>query len=298
MAPAWQPNPDVEMQVPASTGQAPLTNVTTEQIQPVAEATMPTIDAAGASRLFIGIWDGVGIQENPHGEWPVAISITGGGLGEIVGTSVYLEQSCGGNLILQDFSDTEIVLLEQLTYGQAACADNGTIVLSGYDGATIQFTWNGIGPNGTPSSASGRLGRPDNAAPPDDSPPTSEAPSSSGTALPDTFAGTTWTGTGQQENPTNSWPVTVSLTGGNEGDVIGTIDYPTLGCGGEIVLTEVNVEDNFGSFWAQEHITYGQENCIDGGRFLFFLSEGAFLLNFDWTSPSGPTTATGQLEPN
>ena len=121
--------------------------------------------------------------------------------------------------------------------------------------------------------------------------------SASAVALPEPFVGTTWTGTGLQENPANTWPVTVVLDGGNEGEVIGTIDYPTLGCGGEIILTEVNTEDNFGSFWAQEHITYGQDNCIDGGQFLFHLSEGAFLLNFNWTSPSGPTTATGQLEP-
>jgi hypothetical protein len=296
MQPAWQPNSGVDMQVPTSTAQVPPTPATTEQIQPVAETTMPAIGATEATQRFIGNWSGIGIQENPHGEWPVGITITGGELGEIVGTSVYLEQSCGGDLILEDFSDTEIVLHEQLTYGQDACADNGTIVLSGYDGVTIQFTWNGIGPNDTPSSASGRLGRPDNAAPAD-STTVDQAPSSSGDALPETFVGTTWTGTGLQENPANTWPVTIALTGGNEGEVIGTIDYPTLGCGGEIVLIEVNTEDNFGSFQAQERITYGQDNCIDGGRFLFFLSEGAFLLNFEWTSPTGPTTATGQLEP-
>ena len=258
---------------------------------------MAPIDATAATQPFIGIWDGTGIQENPHGEWPVGISITGDGLGEIVGTSVYLEQSCGGNLILQEFSDTEMVLLEQLTYGQDVCADNGTIVLSDYDGVTILFTWNGIGPNGTPSSASGRLGRPDNAGPVDGSTSTGNAPQASGAALPDYWNGRSWTGTGLQENPENTWPVTVLFTGGNVGEIIGTIDYPTLGCGGEIILTEVNTEDDFGSFWAQEHITYGQDNCIDGGSFFFSLAESGLYLHFNWTSPSGPTTATGRLDP-
>jgi hypothetical protein len=296
MEPVWQPDAGVAMQTPTPGESAQTAPDKPEQSQPTEAATMPAIDASQGTLPFVGIWDGTGIQENPHGEWPVGIIITGGSVGEVVGTSVYSEQSCGGNLILQEISDTEMVLLEQLTYGQGACADNGTIVLSDYDGVTILFTWNGIGPNGTPSSASGRLGRPDNAGPVDSANSTGETTSASGVALQEPFVGTTWTGTGYQENPANTWPVTVVLDGGNEGDVIGTIDYPTLGCGGEIILTEVNTEDNFGSFWAREHITYGQDNCIDGGQFLFHLSEGAFLLNFNWTSPSGPTTATGQLE--
>lgn len=292
--PAWQPNPAVAMQLPASADPGPPTAVATE----AAETPLPDETGATVPDQYIRGWTGTGVQENPHGEWPLDIVISGGGIGEVVGYSGYPEQSCGGELILQDVQADAIVLHEQLTYGQTACSDGGTVTLSGVVLNTVQFTWNGIGPNGTPSSASGTLGYPDQAALHGDSSATGDAPQASGAALEEPFVGTTWTGTGYQESPANTWPVTITLTGGNEGEVVGTIDYPTLGCGGEIILTEVNTEDDFGSFWAQEHITYGQDNCIDGGRFLFHLSEGAFLLNFEWTSPSGPTTATGQLEPS
>jgi hypothetical protein len=90
--------------------------------------------------------------------------------------------------------------------------------------------------------------------------------------------------------------VTISFSGGAVGEVIGTIDYPTLGCGGELILVTV-YDDSFGAFQALERITYGQDNCIDGGTFVFTLSEGAFILNFRWESPSSATIATGRLDP-
>jgi hypothetical protein len=252
------------------------------------------------------------VQENPYGEWAVTIAITGGGVGDVVGTSEYPEEVCGGNLILQEVTADAIVMLEQLTYGQETCADNGTITLSGIDNVAVTFAWSGIGPYGTPSSAGGLLYRPDSATLPGDSTTTSPAPADSGSAAQSGYPGGdgpppndttqlnpnyigTFSGTGNQTDPDNVWPITVTFIGGRPGEVIGTVEYPTLGCGGELILVSINQFDEWGGFQVIERITYGHENCIDGGTFWFSTAESGIGITFGWESPTSATRASGHL---
>ncbi len=117
-----------------------------------------------------------------------------------------------------------------------------------------------------------------------------------GASLPERWVGTSWAGIGDQDEPVMSWPVAIAFTNGRVGEVVGTVDYPTLGCGGEIVLVSVS-GDEWASFEARERLTYGQDTCIDGGVAVFTSAEGAFRLVFRWQSPSGPTTALATLDP-
>jgi hypothetical protein len=300
MEPAWQPNASVAMERPASA-------VTSGSATEAASSGQPTPAPPSTTAVpndFIATWSGRGVQENPYGEWAVTISITGGGVGDVVGTSEYPEESCGGNLILQEVTADSIVLLEQLTYGQQTCADNGTITLSGVDGGGCQFAWSGIGPYGTPSSAGGTLSRPDSATGQPASAPTGGSPSQPGTQdgpppndttqLDPSYIGT-YSGTGKQTDPDNEWPITVTFTGGRPGEVIGTVEYPTLGCGGELILDSINANDEWGGFWVSERITYGHDNCIDGGTFAFSRAESGIGITFGWRSPVSETRAAGQV---
>ena len=302
---AWQPDASVVMERPASA-------VTSGSASSIGSSTTPaTADkpaqapSGAVPDQFIATWSGRGVQENPYGEWAVTISITGGEVGEIVGTSEYPEESCGGNLVLQEVTADSIVMREQLTYGQETCADGGTITLSGIDGGGCQFAWSGIGPYGTPSSAGGTLSRPGGAN-------ASSAPAGGGTAAQSGYPGGdgppphdttrldpyyigTYAGTGNQTDPDNTWPITVTFTGGRPGEVIGTVEYPTLGCGGELILVSINRVDEWGGFKVTERITYGLDNCIDGGTFWFSSAESGIGITFSWTSPVSATKASGHL---
>ena len=211
-------------------------------------------------------------------------------VGEVVGTSEYPEEGCGGNLVLQEVTADAIVLLEQLTYGQEACADNGTITLSGIDNVAVQFAWSGIGPYGTPSTASGTLYRPDSATDSTSQPGTQDGPTVDTTQLHSFFI-RTWEGTGYQLNPTNQWPITVTFTGGRPGEVVGSAEYPTLGCGGELILESIDPHDNFLTIYVTERITYGHENCTDVGSFTFSGAEGGTRLFFSYQGQNVTTTA-------
>lgn len=110
-------------------------------------------------------------------------------------------------------------------------------------------------------------------------------------ALPDAFTGH-WEGTGAQRNPTAEWPVTLTLTGGHPGDVVGTIDYPTLACGGELTLQ--SADTSAASVELAEDLTFGEAVCADGGIVhLAILSDGS--LDFQWSHPAIDSPAAGTL---
>jgi hypothetical protein len=66
-----------------------------------------------------------------------------------------------------------------------------------------------------------------------------------------------WTGIGLQTNPSETW--TISLTFRADGS--GTINYPSLECGGE--LRREGARD--GVVFYRERITRGQGRCVDNG---------------------------------
>lgn len=100
-----------------------------------------------------------------------------------------------------------------------------------------------------------------------------------------------WKGMGtQSDRPDSSWLITTAITGGQPGAVVGIIAYPSLACGGELVLQDATAD----SLVVRERITFGE--CIDGGIItLSWRSPG--YLDYHWRSEKEDLTARGQLEP-
>ena len=99
-----------------------------------------------------------------------------------------------------------------------------------------------------------------------------------------------WKGMGtQSDQPDSIWSITAAITGGQPGAVVGTIAYPSLACGGELVLVGATAD----SLVVREHITFG--DCIDGGITFAWRSPG--YLDYRWRSATSDVTARGQLGP-
>ena len=100
-----------------------------------------------------------------------------------------------------------------------------------------------------------------------------------------------WTGMGtQSDDPDSSWSITAAITGGQPGAVVGTIAYPSLTCGGDLVLQNATAD----SLVVRERITFG--DCLDGGIItLGWRSPG--YLDYRWRCDTSAVTARGQLGP-
>ena len=272
-------------------------------IEPTGGDPGSAVTGSSVRAPYLGTWKGIGTQVNPSVEWPVSITLNGGDMGSTVGAMDYPTYGCGGDLVLREVTADTIVLIEDLTYGEDSCTDGGTITLGLLADGTMSFAWVGTRSDDSASSATGTLYKATSGEGSGGSTQiTSISPDPSDEARVDTselhlfFIGT-WAGTGTQTNPTAAWPVTITLGGGQPGEVIGTIDYPTLGCGGDLVLDSIDPLDPFLTVEVAEYITYGQDNCIDGGTFSFSGAEGGRRLIFQWISPDGTTTAEGYLDP-
>jgi hypothetical protein len=95
----------------------------------------------------------------------------------------------------------------------------------------------------------------------------------------------TWTGSGNETRDgaeSTSYPVVMRISEGG-----GSIDYPSLGCGGS--LTALSASGEEARF--REHITYGE--CVDGGTIEVKLSGGK--LDWRWSGGDG-VVVTAELE--
>jgi hypothetical protein len=106
--------------------------------------------------------------------------------------------------------------------------------------------------------------------------------------VPSVYLGN-WSGQASQNNNT-AWSISVSIVPGSVGSVVGKIDYPSLNCGRELTLQQVNK----GSIALLENLTYGAGTCVDRGTNVLKLSS-AKKLDFQWFSPKGELEATGIL---
>lgn len=122
-------------------------------------------------------------------------------------------------------------------------------------------------------------------------------PNSGGDMLtPQEFAGS-WSGHATQQNPTSDWDITIDISGGKTGSVIGRSSYPGLSCDGELVLQSVN-SSHPPDIMLGEHIVNSTGACVDGTIELRF--DGATAddgMSFEWTSSAGAGHATGILYP-
>lgn len=69
--------------------------------------------------------------------------------------------------------------------------------------------------------------------------------------------GGSWSGSVTQSEPSQTYPMEMQLFGAK-----GNIGYPSLGCGGNLLLLRV---DEGKTFVYRESLTYGRDKCIDGG---------------------------------
>jgi hypothetical protein len=104
--------------------------------------------------------------------------------------------------------------------------------------------------------------------------------------IPAGFQGS-WKGTGSQaDEPGVEWTIALTLASGARGDVVGTITYPALACGGDLVLREAES----GRVELLERITFG--TCVDHGVITLVPARGG--LSFGWRDDAG-LTARGTL---
>lgn len=110
-------------------------------------------------------------------------------------------------------------------------------------------------------------------------------------SLPSQFIGQ-WQGTGTQTNPTLQWPISMTLIAGRWGDIVGTVDYPSLGCSSQLTLVAAGASNGKLIASLTEHVTSG--TCVDGGTFSL-VNDLSGTMTFGWRSPDGSSTADGQL---
>jgi len=99
-----------------------------------------------------------------------------------------------------------------------------------------------------------------------------------------------WQGRGEQSDDPTGWSIAATIAGGEVGAVVGTITYPSLSCGGELVLRRVGQD----GMELREHITHGR--CVDQGIINLAVRPGGWLA-FDWRTEADGATARGQLAP-
>lgn len=116
----------------------------------------------------------------------------------------------------------------------------------------------------------------------------------------DTLAGT-WVGEGKQWNdgdrsrePDDEFPIRVSLV--DSGLSGGSVEYPALACGGslEYVGPNTGVGAQPGDMVFQESLSYGTDNCADGGTVLLRPS-GKYLI-YAWSIDGYAAEAAARLE--
>ncbi|OHV32080.1 hypothetical protein BCD49_30925 [Pseudofrankia sp. EUN1h] len=107
--------------------------------------------------------------------------------------------------------------------------------------------------------------------------PTPSAPASAGpNQLPAAMRGT-WSGSVRQQGTnTVQYNVTITLTGGAVGSVVGTSSYPTVPCSGDLLLSATGT-----TVQVSEHITIGQSDCFDTTLFLALDGSGNLTYHFD-----------------
>lgn len=115
--------------------------------------------------------------------------------------------------------------------------------------------------------------------------------------LPSGYIGT-WAGTGYQTdadgNADGEWTITLTLTGGPIGIIVGTVNYPGLGCSGELTYLGPDHPTHGQGIMLSEDITTGEGACIDGGTFLLSFGSSSDLY-FYWESPDSTSFASGDL---
>jgi hypothetical protein len=240
---------------------------------------------------LIGVWEGTALPS--VGSYPILVVLAPGGEGTIVGTVQYPTFPCGGTHTLVDGTDLGLTdagpppsgdfgdaaaaslilggttMTEQLTWGFSNCADGGDIVYSLRDDGRLNFTWTSGG-----WIESGTLSR----------------QSTLGFDVPTGYVGA-WAGS--VTVPTDAGDaglegVTVALTLGTAGEVVGSIAYHDSTCVAKWTLDSVGAS----SLSITEDVTHGA--CATGGTVTLSLAGSS--IEYTWTK-SGEPSRSGTLAP-
>jgi hypothetical protein len=97
-----------------------------------------------------------------------------------------------------------------------------------------------------------------------------------------------WKGRGSQsDQPGGGWTIALTLADGRHDSVVGTITYPSLTCGGDLILRNADG----GRVELLERITFG--DCVDAG--VITLTPAGAGLDYAWRSQTDGLTARGTL---
>jgi hypothetical protein len=214
---------------------------------------------------YIGIWKGQVTQNNPSVQWEFIVSITDGTVNSVVGTTANITYACGGKLTLLQVDSNSIRLHVENTYGNCLGGE-----------ATISLlTNNSISYNGT-NTAAGIQWNGDGAK-----------TSGSDTKIPSSYSGI-WEGSATEMPPEIQFTALFGITNGELASIVGTSAYPSVGCGAELTLTNVNAN----SIELSQKILYG--NCLGGIITLSLTTTNT--LDYRWHSPDNSLSSVGILK--
>jgi hypothetical protein len=122
------------------------------------QAAAPSAPTAGPAakglvsvpEVFAGTWVGTGYQYDNQSHWTISMSLRAGGQARAAGRITYPSLSCGGVLSLQTMEGGRLQVLEDITNGEAACIDNGSIDMWLLGETKLNWRWNN--PDGTPGA--------------------------------------------------------------------------------------------------------------------------------------------------
>lgn len=93
-----------------------------------------------------------------------------------------------------------------------------------------------------------------------------------------------WKGSGSQDR-TTFWTIKITVS---ENKYL--IDYPSVRCGGRLILTNKNDE----RIEFRESLTYGRDKCINNGK-VILVKDGSNHILFQWYYKNGKKGARGTL---
>ena len=96
--------------------------------------------------------------------------------------------------------------------------------------------------------------------------------------------GGSWEGQVTQADPPMDYPMEMNLFGN-----VGKTNYPSLRCGGNLEF----IETDGTSFWYREHLTFGKDVCIDGGKIQLRRHARGDKTNWYWRRDGGGVIVRG-----
>jgi hypothetical protein len=265
--PTPTPVPPTATAVPATATPTPIPPTPTS-VPPTATALPPT-PTPGVPSLplaYRGHVVGVGEQttDGVVQKWPIELILTGGGPEDEVGSSNYPTLKCSGRLLIRAVEEDHVELYEDVTQDPACGSPDGLMHVSSPSSGRLVFHW---------VSDDGSLESGGNLWPIGPLPTTYQGD----WEFPDIDDGVS----------TPPLDLSLSLSDGIAGEIVGYSDYPRLGCRGSLILTRVG--PTFVELFENVPETGNPDDCAGDAIITLTLvnGEGGFV-DYDYV-PAEPT---------